>query len=128
MYIFIINNSLELSYRLKMLNFNFLNFLNFLNYLNFLNFTRELRSVRSGCCNLDPLGRSYEFSVVIPSVSSSVRPSVFLRIGSSFFSDFFHEVRGPLRLKSDRARFFGKTIIFQKMGGKGPKRPKKAQK
>ena len=49
---------------------------------------------------------------------------ILFKIGSLVFSDFLHEVRGPLQLKSDRARFFGKTLIFQKMGKKGPKRPK----
>ena len=37
---------------------------------------------------------------------------------------FFREVRGPLQLKSDRARFFGKILIFSKMGKKGLKMPK----
>ena len=56
----------------------------------------------------------------------SVSPSIFkgLRDSSLVFSDFLHEVRGPLQLKSDRARFFGKILIFTKMGGKGPKMPK----
>ena len=56
------------------------------------------------------------------SVSQSV--TIFLRIGSLVFSHFFHEVGGPLQLKSDRARFFGKILIFSKMGEKDPKRPK----
>ena len=56
----------------------------------------------------------------------SVCPSVtvFLRIGSIFFSDFLHEVMGPLQLKSDRARFFGKILIFSKMRERGLKMPK----
>ena len=66
-------------------------------------------------------------SSVCQSVCLSVYLSVFtifLRIGSLFFSDFLNEVRGPLQLKSDRARFFRKILIFPKMVKKGPKRAK----
>ena len=57
--------------------------------------------------------RSSRGSYELGSVSLSVCPSgTFLRIGSLLFSDFLHEVRGPQRVKSDGARFFGKNLVW----------------
>ena len=59
--------------------------------------------------------RSYNSTPVSQSVSLSVCLSLaFLRIGSLFFSDFLHEVRGTYVQKSDGARFLKKKSLVRR--------------
>ena len=46
----------------------------------------------------------------------------FLGIGSLFFSNFLHEVRGSYMLKSDEARFFGNNPISEFWAKKGSRK------
>ena len=70
--------------------------------------------------------RSYELGSVRPSIIPSFCPLLllsggFLGIGSLFFSEIQHGVRGPCGIVFGSARFFEKIIFPQKMDKMGQK-------
>ena len=65
-----------------------------------------------GSCKVGSVGPSICLSICL-----SIYPSrMFLEFGLLFFSKFWHSVRSSYEVVCNRARFFGKFFVLQKLG------------